>query len=409
MGNTQKGRSRSAECVTMRCRVLAALMGVAAASAAAQKEDPGVGRYNLRLGSQAFGACYQFTTNDVVVEQAQHLLRMGSDIVKFSLDARSPQKAYETLTACAQTHPVCRRLLEMPFRHYFAWTSAASHPGNYWRKGPSPEQDRQEYEEVRELTRYLLTRFSGTGKRFYLGNWEGDWLLLGTGHHGTNNPPPEAVIGMRAWLNARQRAVDDAKRETPHGDVDVFVYVEVNRVRDAMRGRPGSEVRVVNAVLPHVPELDYVSYSSYDAQALKQSELFKTLDYIESQLPTNKASVISGRRVFIGEYGFGGGKRAPDQQLDLTRAYLARVLKWGVPFALFWQVYNNEPGNFFCLVDASGMPTPCYDLHRRYLRDARLRVAEFRARTLRLPTDAEFAALAWPLLEPSAAGAPGGE
>ena len=93
MGNKQKGRSRFAECVTVPCCVLAALMGAVVSLAEAQKDDPDVGRYNLRLGSQAFGARYQFTTNDVVVEQAQHLLRMGSDIVKFSLDARSPQKS----------------------------------------------------------------------------------------------------------------------------------------------------------------------------------------------------------------------------------------------------------------------------------------------------------------------------
>ncbi len=365
-----------------------------------QAFDPDVRAYNMRLGSQAFGCKYQFTTNNAAVEQAEHLVKMGSDIVKFNLEPGPQRKELKTLAACVQANPAYSRLFDMPFHHYFAWTSVAAQPNNYWHKGTNPEMDRLVYEEIRELTRYLLTRYNGTGKKFYLGNWEGDWLLLGTGMHGTNNPPPEAVLGMRSWLNARQQAVDDAKRDTPHRDVDVFHYVEVNRVRDAVRKKPGSNIRLVNAVLPFVPDIDYVSYSSYDAQNLKEPELFKTLDYIVANTPTNKAAVITGRRLFVGEYGFGGGKRTPEEQLEPTRAYLVSLLRWGVPFALFWQVYNNEEGNFFCLIDAQGKPTPCYELHQRFLKAARGRVADFKQRCGRLPTDDEFTTLALPLLEP---------
>ena len=362
--------------------------------------DPEVANYNLRFGSQAFGTLYQFSTNDVVVEQAEQLLRMGSDIVKFGLNAGKGRKELKTLTASVQANPRDTRLFEMPFHHYFLWTDIASHGShNYWRQGPQPDQDGLEYAEIHEFTRYLLTRYSGTGKKFYLGNWEGDWLLLGTSQHGTNNPTPEAVLGMRSWLNARQRAVDDAKKETPHTNVDVFVYAEVNRVRDAMQNKPGANIRLVNAVLPYVTNLDYVSYSSYDAQNLAEPELHRTLDYIVAQMSTNKAGVIPGRRLFIGEYGFGGNKRTPDRQLEPTRKYLARLLRWGVPFALFWQVYNNEEGNYYCLIDAHGKPTPCFVFFQDYLSAARLRVADFKRSHGRLPNDAEFAALVLPLLE----------
>jgi hypothetical protein len=85
--------------------------------------------------------------------------------------------------------------------------------------------------------------------------------------------------------------------------------------------------------------------------------------------------------------------------LEPTRAYLARLLRWGVPFALFWQVYNNEEGDYFCLIDAHGKPTPCYEFFRGYLSAARLRVADFKRSHGRLPTDAEFKALALPLIE----------
>ena len=62
---------------------------------------------------------------------------------------------------------------------------------------------------------------------------------------------------MIDWINTRQRAVDDAKHEAAPEGVDVFYYLEVNRVADAMAGRP----RVANLVLSHTP-MDYVSYSS---------------------------------------------------------------------------------------------------------------------------------------------------
>lgn len=384
------------------CFLIAAAGGVACCG---EPLPPEATRYNLRLGSQAFGARYQFTTNSAVVEQAGHLVRMGSDIAKFAIAAEPRRKEQVPLAAFVQGHPEYTRLFDMPFRHYFLWVNGVAAPGNYWRKGVDEEKDREEYGEIHALTRHLLTRYSGTGKSFYLGNWEGDWLLLGTGDRGTNNPPPEAVLGMRAWLNARQRAVDDATRTTPHREVNVFAYVEVNRVRDALLKKPGADIRIVNAVLPFVPELDYVSYSSYDAQNLAEPELFRTLDYIAANLSTNKAAVLPGRRVFIGEYGFGGGGRVPEQQLVPTRDYLARVLRWGVPFALFWQVYNNEPGNFFCLIDERGRPTPCYELHRRYLPAARQAVGGFWRRHRRVPTDDEFTALALPLLESAGAEA----
>ena len=65
---------------------------------------------------------------------------------------------------------------------------------------------------------------------------------------------------MIAWVNNRQKAVDDAKRDTLHREVQVYYYVEVNRVVDAMQGK----TRLTNDVLPKT-DVDFVSYSSYDS------------------------------------------------------------------------------------------------------------------------------------------------
>lgn len=365
--------------------------------------SPDVLSYNLRIGAQGFDGNYQFTTNAINIESAVHLLRMGSDIVKLRLYPKpDKQSTYRTLVEAANQYPEYTRLFAMPFRHYFFWTGSALKDGDWWKKGPHAEREQETYTEMYDLTKNMLTCYNNSGKTFYFGNWEGDWLLMGTGNTPEKrNPSPAAIDGMAAWLNARQRGVDDAKRDTPHQNVEVFFYVEINRVRDAMRSESLYTNRLVNTVLPRLSTLDYVSYSSYDAQQLSEPEFIKTMDYIAAHLCTNKASKISGRRIFIGEYGFGGGK-LPDAQLEPTRMYMMRALKWGVPFMLFWQVYNNEPNKHFCLVDEKGQDTPCFLLHADSLARARRGVADFKEKHKRLPTDQEYTAMTLNILEQQA-------
>jgi len=61
-----------------------------------------------------------------------------------------------------------------------------------------------------------------SGKTFYLGHWEGDGYLAPW----TTNPPPAAIQGMIDWLNNRQQAIDDAKRDTAFQDVNVFCLAD---------------------------------------------------------------------------------------------------------------------------------------------------------------------------------------
>ncbi len=62
-------------------------------------------------------------------------------------------------------------------------------------------------------------------------------------------PSPELLRNVTAWVATRQRAVDDAKRDTPGSDVEVYYYLEVNLVWDAIAGRP----RAANTILPDDP------------------------------------------------------------------------------------------------------------------------------------------------------------
>jgi hypothetical protein len=370
------------------------------ASSAPPLAYPEVDAFNIRVGTQIFGPKYQFTQQNVLVEAAHAMLQMGSDTLKFALGWGSRGQyglvfdgSITDLMRQARDQPETRAVLDLPFRHIFVWAHAMTPAGGvtHWTSGLTADNAAREYTEIYELTTYLLSNYSGTGKQFYLGHWEGDWWLL-PNYNATVNPDPVRIQGMIDWLNVRQQAVDDARAAVPHHNVGVFQYTEVNRVRDAMVNGPANNLRLVNAVLPYVPALDYVSYSCYDAQNLSATGLHATLDFIEAHLGTAKSALIPGRRVFIGEYGWGKAHDSAGQE-PVTRDFIRKVLNWGTPHILFWALYNNEPGNMFWLIDSAGNQTPSYHLHQRFANQARLEAGRFFEANGRLPDAPEFGGL----------------
>jgi len=386
----------------LRSGIFVALCAFRLCAAAASLVDPEVDAYNVRLGSQTFGPRYQFSTGTKLVETADALRDMGSDIVKFYAGRDYPGKysiilptSIRTLTDLARSEPSCRHVLDASFVHFFMWTYCfAASSDTWWKDGFSVTEQQKEYAEIYGFSTYLLTNYNNSGKRFYLGHWEGDWHLLPS-QNGNTNPTAIAVQGMIDWLNTRQKAVDDAMRNIPHTNVFVFNYTEANRVRDAMTHPTNSNQRVINTVVPGVTNLDYVSWSSYDGMNLGASDLTATLNYMASMVPTNKSLVIPGKRVFVGEYGW--GSLSSSAQEPPTRLYIQRLLSWGAPFVLFWEMYDNE-NQAFWLIDSSGTKTPCYFLHQRFINRARLRVAQFKESNGRVPTPAEFGPLVFSLL-----------
>jgi hypothetical protein len=198
--------------------------------------------------------------------------------------------------------------------------------------------------------------------------------------------------------------VDDAKRDTLYTNINVFNYAECNRVRDAMFNGTNNNKRVINMVLPYITNLDYLSYSSYDSQNLSAADLYTTLNYMQSKLPTGKASMVPGERMWIGEYGWGG--YSTEAQEPLNRAYIQRLLNWSyngqsLPFILYWEMYSNfNPGGGtnFSLIDYQDKKTSSWYLQSYFMNEARLLVARFKETNGGLPDDTEFNALVSPLL-----------
>ncbi|AOL95699.1 hypothetical protein [Porphyrobacter sp. LM 6] len=352
----------------------------AEASCAASPEAAARG-YNYILGTQAIGGPYQHTKGNRLIEQAENVRGMGSNLLKISLaqgaapnygSQEAARKARSTLEYL-QASPAIQQALDKDFTYYQAWVH--SFTGANWRDGVNMTEARQYYDEMYALTAWLLERYSGTGKVFMLGNWEGDWLLLGRQNRELD-PSPTAVDGMIAWMKIRQLAVDNARAAVPHTDVGVYHYIEANLVKKAVEGRPSIAHSVLREVNP-----DLVSYSAYEAikaspkpdlESIRQP-LTQTLAYLEGQLAP-KPGLLFARRVFIGEYGYHADKSKPltvKQQYMKSRFVMQVAIELELPFALIWQMYNNEyaedgTSKEMSLIDESGRKRALYHLHQQY-------------------------------------------
>jgi hypothetical protein len=377
--------------------MLPALAFLALSASAWAHQEP-ADPYNLVLGTQTFSPSYQFTEQPRLLETAKAIRAMGASVIKFELSRRyarrinvpSPAVEVHSLMELARDEPTFHEVLDMPFKDYILWAHCfTTHGDASWREGFSKAQQELEYRELYELVCYLLRTYSGSGKTFYLGHWEGDGWLRGSARKENDaRVTRTAVRGMIDWLNTRQRAIDQAKRDTPHQNVQVWHYTEVNHVKIAMRqGRKA----VVNEVLPHVP-VDFVSYSSYDT-APEPQELKAALTYIESKL--HRKQGMPGRRVFIGEYGFPAIRFSAREQDAMSRRVMRAGLEWGCPFILYWEMYNNEVDpngkqRGFWLIDDRGVKQPVYYTHKTLLSAGRECVTAALKRSGGLPSYNEY-------------------
>jgi hypothetical protein len=359
-----------------------------------------VREYNYIAGTQTIGAKYKFTEKPVLVESAERIEAMGSNILKIALYHHNPIDGGETEVSesfkgasplkLVSEEPIIKAVLDMNFTYNLIWTST---PQVDWTDGMSNEESDREYQSIKELAEYFLTNYKGSGKKFFIGHWEGDWLLLGNYSRDQEKNDPVRIQGMIDWYHIRQKAIDDA-RNNISSDVEVFHYLELNRVNVAMRNNFD---RIVNRVLPYV-DVDYVSYSSYESTSEEVSGydykelkdyLFTSLDYIEKQMKPKES--IKGKRVFLGEYGYNLPivKDSPVDQAYCTLNTIQAGIEWGCPFILYWEMYDNE-GSGFWMVDKNNVEQPVYKVHEAYYSAMKDFVRTFTIANKRAPNTDEF-------------------
>lgn len=358
----------------------------------------GIEDYNFVIGTQTVGSKYKFSDKTMLVETALEIKKMGSNLLKFSMHPRYCTENYglpknieiNSLTKLAKLEPSVKEVLDMDFKFYHIWMYGFSQ----YTPEPSGEKDDRSqikfidgypkeyekalYEEVYSFAEYLLKTFSGTGKVFYLGNWEGDWHLR-SDYDRTKPVNSKTLEGMITWATTRQKAIDDAKKQVKHTNVEVYHYIEVNLVSKALK-EPNAEV-VANSIV-NVVNPDYVSYSSYDATNPHKTEkslnlnLKKSLDYLESQL-SPKAGLPTGKRVWIGEYGNPSIKHNDDMQNLRSIWTIKAALEWGTPFILYWEMYNNEINAEtgeqvgYWLIDDKGKKQPIWHTHNQFYEESK--------------------------------------
>jgi len=360
--------------------------------------------FNFAIGTQTVGSKYKFTDKTMLVETAEEIKNMGSNLLKFSMHPRYCSENYglpknnniNSLTKLATLEPSVKKVLDMDFKFYHIWVYGFSQytPEPVGKKDdtaqikfingyPKKYQDAL-YKELYEFTSHLLKTYNNTGKAFYLGNWEGDWHLR-SDYDRTKPVNLKTLDGMIQWSTIRQKAIDDAKKNTPHSNVEVYHYIEVNLVKKALE-QPNAKV-VANSIVKKVNP-DYVSYSSYDAtnpnktEASMRKDLVKSLDYLEAQL-SPKEGLPKGKRVWIGEYGNPTNKHSDEMQ-NLRSIWTMKIaLEWGTPFILYWEMYNNEIDAKngeqvgYWLINDKGTKQPIWHTHNSFYKESRAYVKEY--------------------------------
>ena len=372
--------------------------------------------YYYVVGTQTVGSKYKFTNESMLVETAKQIKDMGSNLLKFSMHPRyctenyglTENKEITSLKRLAQLEPSVKKVLNMDFKFYHIWVYGFS------QYSPEPKGQKNDtnqikfiggypdlyaealYDELYELTSYLLKEFNNSGKVFYLGNWEGDWHLRWD--YDRTKPADEATLkGMLKWAKIRQKAIDDAKRDTEYKNVNIYHYVEVNLVR---RGIELGDKVVTNTIIKEVNP-DYVSYSSYDATNPPKTEqelhvsLSESLDYIESHLQPKKG-LPAGKRVWIGEYGSPFMRYGEKVQNERAKWVINAGLKWNTPFILFWEMYNNEIKKEtgeqvgFWMIDDKGRKQEIWHTHNKFYKDSKRFLKQYFKENKKMPSLSVF-------------------
>ena len=289
-----------------------------------------------QLGVAHIGGLYSFTESDYLNEGAETAQQIGAKCIKvsLSLDTDNPsQRLYpfhsqwpsvDTLEALAGT-PYSRALFARKFDTFILMSFRPGRSAGYWRESFSSDDEHAEEECFASLTRHLLRTYAETRKTFIIQNWEGDWALRG-GFDPATKPTPTATAAMIRWLAARQRGVARARSEFGSGGARVFHACEVNLVRQAqVHGTPS----VTTDVLPHVP-VDLASYSAWDTKD-------SPVQFAEA------LAFVSKHKQPTEPFGLSESEASPQVVLERTSALLVEAQRFGCPYAVFWQIYCNEP------------------------------------------------------------------
>ena len=252
------------------------------------------------------------------------------------------------ITEFLQTAPVAAQLSRAWNSVVMTMLTFANGTTNWWRVAPTPAKFLAEYNELKAAAVHLLTTYNNSGIVFVAQNWEGDWSFGDT-------TDVNLLIDRKyvdyyaAFLATRQRAISDARAETPHRNVTILNAFEANRVLDA---KDSPHRRRILTDISRRLQPDLVSYSCYDSpfkngwdsnfaawEATCQTEMTRAIRLLKLAFP--------GKPIQIGEAGVPENEATNDHPTYDVGAMIDRMrdiaLAGGCNRFLYWQVFDNEP------------------------------------------------------------------
>lgn len=217
---------------------------------------------------------------------------------------------------------------------------------NWWRVEPTAAKMAAEYTEIYNLAVHLLTTYNGTGRRFILQQWEGDWAYMDSTTV-TTYVSQVMVDRYTAFLGTRQRAVADARRAVA-SDCSILMAVELNRVVDA-RLYPNRR-RILTDLAKRIKP-DLISYSAYDSTIVDQGGWGANLAaWTAATTPVFTKALRAIKAAFpdvpiqIGEFGFPEGAELPVGRDvgAMIQVIYDIALSEGVVDFIYWEVFDNE-------------------------------------------------------------------
>jgi hypothetical protein len=258
-----------------------------------------------------------------------------------------------------------------------------------WKDGLSTTERSNVVTQFSNVTKWLLSSYSNTGKTFIFQNWEGDNDL---GFKSMTNPrsivvtntnPITSIVeittntitntwemitssttnadyveitnrlsNMISWLNARQEGVAVGRLAASNAPgVRVYNAAEINFNPGTDSSLPvPDQFCMVNAVVPSLT-CDLYSWSNWASKEPgKEINVIRGLDYLRAMAPTNSTG-FGVDNIYMGEFGayeagYMGTNRLHSAASDATLGalidkQLAYAWRWGALHAVQWACYDN--------------------------------------------------------------------
>lgn len=316
--------------------------------------------FKTKMGICNWSGLYKFTDNNLLQEGEKVLRNFKCfDTIKLYLGKRS-SSTYKLPVSVDNMSLV--EIAKLPYynsifkNHQFNNIILVCHSthrkkSNYWNDDFTENDKKMECKEFHDLSTYLRTF---TNKVFILQNWESDNYKRRT---------KDASDRMIQWIKARQSGVDVYRKElVKNYDVkkypvvefndNVFHAIEVNRVKEANT--------ITYEVLPYI-RVDLISYSCYETQENSQhfhkainiilSKIDRRRNYTGGSVPSCLSRFSSP--LYIGEFGLSHTERSEEYILSVIKHLIRTANNYKLPIINFWNLYNNEKGRLFGLIDSN--------------------------------------------------------